>query len=119
MKSDGEWRKYLSKEERARIKAIDRALAKSAKQNEKLRKERVAIQNRATQRRRFASIRGLRDMGEWWIVGLHRVIEQPGDASCVGAGAPFWLFGKPKDWREELEQLEPEARRESNRAKNV
>jgi hypothetical protein len=59
MRSDGEWRKYLTKDERTRLREIDRDLAKSARRDAKLRKERVSIQNRATQRRRLAAIRGL------------------------------------------------------------
>ena len=62
MRDDGDWREYLTKEERARIRAIDRELAKHEKRAAKLRKERSAIQNRATQRRRY-SVR-IRAQGE-------------------------------------------------------
>ena len=60
--SDGEnpnaadWRKALTKDERAELRSIERAIAKGGKAVQQLRAKRRKIQNRATQRSRYAVI---------------------------------------------------------------
>ena len=60
-KDDRDWRKALTKEERAELREIERAIKRGDKELAKLRAARRKIQNRATRRAIYAKTRSARE----------------------------------------------------------